>query len=319
MGGWLEELSLGTITGNPTRERLPMSTTIDLPVATQEPEERFHFRGDIEPVWCPGCGDFALLNAIRIALRESPQIQRDNTIIVSGIGCSGRVAAYLGVYGFHGVHGRALPTALGVKEANPNLNVIVMGGDGDGFSIGGGHIPHAARRNPRMTYIIFDNEIYGLTKGQVSPTSPQGLAGKSTPEAPAVEEPLNPIALLIAYNTSFVARVYAGSPKMTTEVVKQALAHPGFAVIQAMSPCTTFYNTYKIWSKQVRQLPDDYDPTDRFEAFRKALDTSTMWLGIFYRNERPTYEELLGKRVQQYQAEGLTDRQRLEQLIDSFI
>jgi len=296
-----------------------MTATATRPEKVEQPEERFDFRGAIEPVWCPGCGDFALLNSIRAALRESPHIQRHNTVIVSGIGCSGRVAAYLGVYGFHGVHGRALPTALGVKEANPELNVLVMGGDGDGFSIGGGHIPHAARRNPNMTYIIFDNEIYGLTKGQVSPTSPQGLAGKSTPQWPAVEEPLNPIAMLVAYNVSFIARVYAGSPKTTTQIIKQALAHPGFAVVQAMSPCTTFYNTYKIWSKQVRQLPDDHDPTSREAAFARALDTSTIWLGVFYRNERPTYEQVLQARIDKLRADELSDDERLRRLIDSFM
>ena len=296
-----------------------MAATVTRPEKVEQPEERFDFRGAIEPVWCPGCGDYALLNAIRTALRESPQIERHNTIVVSGIGCSGRVAAYLGVYGFHGVHGRALPTALGVKEANPELNVLVMGGDGDGFSIGGGHIPHAARRNPNMTYIVFDNEIYGLTKGQVSPTSPQGLAGKSTPQWPAIEEPLNPIAMLVAYNVSFIARVYAGSPKTTTQIIKEALAHPGFAVVQAMSPCTTFYNTYKIWSKQVRQLPDDHDPTDRQAAFARALDTSTIWLGVFYRNERPTYEEMLQARIDKLRSDDLSDNERLQQLIDSFL
>ncbi len=297
-----------------------MTTTVTTEKTTGQPEERFDFKGMIEPVWCPGCGDFALLNAIRSALRQMPEVERQNTIVISGIGCSGRVAAYLGVYGFHGVHGRALPTALGVKEANPSLNVLVMGGDGDGFSIGGGHIPHAARRNPNMTYIVFDNEIYGLTKGQVSPTSPKGLAGKSTPEWPALEEPLNPLAMLIAYNVSFVARVYAGSPKTTTQIVKEAIAHPGFAVVQAMSPCTTFYNTYKLWAKQVRTLPEDYDPTDRMAAFARALDTETMWLGIFYREERPTYEEMIAQQAARLRGdEELSDDERLRRLIDSFV
>lgn len=245
------------------------------------------FKSDLKPIWCPGCGDFGVLAAAYRAMAEL-QLDPDNTVIVSGIGCSSRFPGFVTTYGFHGVHGRALPTALGVKLANPELNVIAVGGDGDGFAIGGGHFPHAARRNIDITYIIMDNQIYGLTKGQVSPTSLQEQKSPSTPSG-NLEQPMNVMATAIAADCAFVARGASFKAKELAEIVVQGIEHPGFSFIDAFSPCTAFNNTTSEWKHDVHSLPDDYDPSDRSGAFAAALADDKS-IGIFYKSSKPTLD-----------------------------
>jgi 2-oxoglutarate/2-oxoacid ferredoxin oxidoreductase subunit beta len=175
--------------------------------------------------------------------------------------------------------------------ARPDLTVLVAGGDGDGYSIGGNHFMHACRRNVDLTYIVMDNSIYGMTKGQPSPTSPQGMVNKAAPYG-AQEAPLNPLLMSLGYDVSFVARCFSGKVKEMTEVLVQALQHPGFSLIQVLSPCVTYYDTYAHYREITKPLPADHDPTNRLAAMALALDTETQYLGIFYRNaERPSYNE----------------------------
>jgi 2-oxoglutarate ferredoxin oxidoreductase subunit beta len=254
---------------------------------TTDPKD---FKSDLKPIWCPGCGDFGVLAAAYRAFAEL-DLDPDRTVVVSGIGCSSRFPGFVTTYGYHGVHGRALPTAMGVKMANPELEVIAVGGDGDGFAIGGGHFPHAARRNIDITYIVMDNEIYGLTKGQVSPTS---LHQQKSPSSPYgnVEQPLNTMATAIAADASFVARGASFRPKELTELVIAGMKSPGFSFIDAYSPCTAFNNNTQLWKDEVSQLDEQHDPTDRAAAFAHALE-DPMALGIFYKNERATMADQL--------------------------
>jgi 2-oxoglutarate ferredoxin oxidoreductase subunit beta len=260
-----------------------MSTTV---LSEHTPQE---YKTDEHPIWCPGCGDFGVLSSMYQSLAKL-QIHPKDLVVVSGIGCSGRTPGFVRSYGFHGVHGRVLPVALGVKLANPKLTVIGVGGDGDGFAIGGGHIPHAARRNFDIAYLIFDNATYGLTKGQYSPTAPTGFIAGSTPYG-NIERPLNPLAMLIGYGATFVARGYSGKPKELTELIVKAIEHKGFAVIDIISPCITFYNTYKVIPPQLAEVPKEHDPSDRAKAFELALKEDKMYLGVFYQTQQPTFEE----------------------------
>lgn len=248
------------------------------------PRDAKDFKSDLKPIWCPGCGDFGVLAAAYRAFAELG-LDPDKTVVVSGIGCSSRFPGFVTTYGYHGVHGRALPTAMGVKMANPELEVIAVGGDGDGFAIGGGHFPHAARRNVDITYIVMNNEIYGLTKGQVSPTSQHGQNSPSSPFGNA-EQPLNTMATAIAADASFVARGASFRAKELAELVIAGITNPGFSFIDAYSPCTAFNNNTQVWKDKVDQLAD-HDPTDRAAAFALALD-DPMSLGIFYKHERAT-------------------------------
>lgn len=247
------------------------------------------YKSEVKPIWCPGCGDFGVLASFYNALSEL-RIDPARTVIASGIGCSGRFPAFVEAYGFHGVHGRVLPLATGIKMANPNLVVIAVGGDGDAFSIGAGHLPHAARRNVDITYIVMDNEIYGLTKGQPSPTSPLGMERKASPYG-HIEHPINPILMALAYDASFVARGFSSRPKEVTELIKQGITHKGFSFIQILSPCVTFNDTYKRFREITAPLPADHDPTDRLAAMRLAMNEETLYLGVFYKKERPTFDE----------------------------
>ena len=174
------------------------------------------YKSHVPPIWCPGCGDYAVLNGLMRAFARL-DIAPENVAVASGIGCSSRFPAFLHTYGFHGVHGRALPLATGIKIGNPELTVVAVGGDGDGFSIGGGHIPHAARRNVELPYIVMDNSIYGMTKGQPSPTSPLGTRRKASPYG-TIEAPLNPLMMVLSYDATFVARVFSGDFKQLQAV-----------------------------------------------------------------------------------------------------
>ncbi|MBI3076821.1 MAG: 2-oxoacid:ferredoxin oxidoreductase subunit beta, partial [Deltaproteobacteria bacterium] len=249
------------------------------------------YKGNVKPIWCPGCGDFGVLTSLYMAMAEL-ELDPKKVVVVSGIGCSGRLPAFVKDYGFHGVHGRALPIAQGVKLARPELTVIVVGGDGDGFGIGGGHLPHAARRNVDLTYIVLDNNTYGLTKGQTSPTSVVGYQTGSTPYG-NVEEPLNPIALTLAHDASFVARGYSAQAKHMTELIMEAVQHRGFSFIQALSPCVTFNHreTFKFYASLVQPIPVEHDPTNKLKAFELAYNHEKVWLGVFYQVKKAPWDE----------------------------
>jgi 2-oxoglutarate/2-oxoacid ferredoxin oxidoreductase subunit beta len=250
------------------------------------------YRSDVKPIWCPGCGHYAVLTALTRAFAQL-NLAPENIAIASGIGCSSRFPAFLNTYGIHGVHGRALPLATGIKLGRPETTVIAVGGDGDGFSIGGGHIPHAARRNIDLTYIVMDNSIYGMTKGQPSPTSPQGITNKAAPYG-TQEQPLNPLLMTLGYDASFVARCFSGKVKEMAAILQQALQHPGFALVQVLSPCVTFYDTYTHYRQVTQPLPDSHDPSDRLAAMARAMETTVQYLGIFYRDpDRPPYSQRL--------------------------
>lgn len=248
----------------------------------------------LRPIWCPGCGDFGVLAALRKAL-SNLGLRREEVAIVSGIGCSGAISAYVNVPGFHGIHGRVLPVAMGIKLANARLTVLGMGGDGDGYSIGLSHTVHAIRRNIDVTYVVMNNEIYGLTKGQTSPTSDEGFKTKTTPQG-SIESPINPVALAIAAGGTFVARGFSGDQSHLIELFQRGIQHKGFALIDIFSPCVTFnhVNTYDWFRERLYRLEDDsaYDASDRTAAFARALAEDRIGYGVYYQDrERPSYDE----------------------------
>jgi len=269
----------------------------EINVQERSPQE---YKTDEHPIWCPGCGDFGVLASLYQSLAHL-RIQPKDLVVVAGIGCSGRTPGFVKSYGFHVVHGRVLPVALGVKLANPNLHVIGVGGDGDGFAIGGGHIPHAARRNFDIAYLIMNNGTYGLTKGQYSPTAPKGFQAGSTPYG-NIEKPLNPLAMLIAYGATFVARGYSGKPKELTDIINRAIEHKGFAFVDIISPCITFYNTYKVIPPRLVEVPKDHDVTNRVKAFELSLAEDKISLGVYYQVQEPTFEEGVAEVIKTAQA-----------------
>ncbi|MBI3996198.1 MAG: 2-oxoacid:ferredoxin oxidoreductase subunit beta [Candidatus Omnitrophica bacterium] len=270
---------------------------MSVPVAEFTPQA---YKTGEHPIWCPGCGDFGVLDSLYKSL-AGLKVDPKDLVVVSGIGCSGRTPGFIRSYGFHSLHGRVLPVALGVKLANPALCVIGVGGDGDGFAIGGGHIPHAARRNIDMAYLIMDNSTYGLTKGQYSPTSPTGYVASSTPYG-SIEQPLNPLAMLIAYGATFVGQGYSGKPRELADLITKAIEHKGFAFVNVISPCITFNNTYKVIPAKLAEIPKDHDVTDRVKAFALALETEHVQLGVFYQTQLPTFEEGVVQVIKKAQA-----------------
>jgi 2-oxoglutarate ferredoxin oxidoreductase subunit beta len=249
--------------------------------------------------WCPGCGNFGLLTALKGALAELG-LERHETVIVSGIGCSGKTPHYVNTYGFESLHGRPLPVASAIKLANTDLTVIAEGGDGDGYGIGAQHFVHIMRRNYDLTYIVHDNMLYGLTTGQASPTSLLGMKTKTTPWG-VIEKPFNPIAYGILGGATYVARGFAGDPVHLKELIKGAITHKGFALVDVFQPCVTFnyLNTYQWFQERVYKLEAaGHDPKDRDAAMDKALEDSKtdykkVPIGLFYEEQRPTYEEQL--------------------------
>jgi len=244
------------------------------------------FKSDKQPTWCPGCGDFGTMNGMMKALAETGN-DPDNTFIVAGIGCSGKIGTYMHSYALHGVHGRALPVGIGVKMANPDLEVMVSGGDGDGYSIGAGHFIHAVRRNVDMSYVVMDNRIYGLTKGQASPTSREDFETATTPDGPN-QPPVNPKALALASGATFIAQTFSSNSQRHAEIVQEAIEHDGFGFVNVYSPCVTFndVDTYDYFRDTIEDLKEtDHDRHDRERAKDKILEGDKEYMGVLYQNE----------------------------------
>jgi 2-oxoglutarate/2-oxoacid ferredoxin oxidoreductase subunit beta len=246
------------------------------------------YKSDLKPVWCPGCGDFGVLNSVYRALADL-RCEPHETVVVSGIGCSSRLPGYVETYGLNSLHGRALPIATGVKLAAPNLTVLAVGGDGDGIAIGGNHFLHAARRNVDIAYFMMDNEIYGLTKGQAAPTTPTGDRTKSTIYGNP-EVPVDPCALAISFGATWVGRGFSGDVKGTTELMKLAIRHHGFAFLNLLSPCVTFRgdDQFKQLRAKLRAIPADHDRADRNAALRFTSESEHLTVGVLYETQRPT-------------------------------
>jgi 2-oxoglutarate/2-oxoacid ferredoxin oxidoreductase subunit beta len=267
------------------------------------------YKSDLKPVWCPGCGDFGVLNSLYRALAELKCDPHD-TVVVSGIGCSSRLPGYVETYGFNSLHGRALPIATGAKLAAPGLKVVTVGGDGDGIAIGGNHFLHSARRNVDLTYIMMDNEIYGLTKGQAAPTTPIGDKTKSTtygnPEAA-----IDPCALAISFGATWVARGFSGDIKGTAELMKQAIEHRGFAFLNILSPCVTWRgdDQHKELRSKVRPVPQDHDSASRELALRFTNEESgVVTTGVLYAVKNPTLVEEMVEIKTKAQIKGMPTR-----------
>ena len=251
-------------------------------------------KSDTKPTWCPGCGDFGVVAGVEMALKRLG-IPSHNVVLVSGIGCSSNLPHFLSTYGFHAIHGRALPVAEGIRWGNHALTVIGTGGDGDGFGIGVGHFIHTMRRNVDMTYVTMDNQIYGLTTGQASPTSTLGQKTKSTPTG-VIENPIDPIALALASGATYVARGFSGDVKHLADLIANGIQHKGFAFVDVFSPCVTYnkINTFDFFRQRVYKLESaGHDPSDIVSAWQRALEWGEkIPIGLFYRTEKPTYEDL---------------------------
>jgi 2-oxoglutarate ferredoxin oxidoreductase subunit beta len=251
--------------------------------------------GEIDIAWCPGCGDYGILNVLKKTLAEL-NIAPENLVMVSGIGQAAKIPHYFRTNFFNGLHGRALPPAVAIKAANPSMTVIAESGDGDMYGEGGNHFIHTIRRNPDITNIVHNNMVYGLTKGQASPTSALGF---KTPVqvAGVFLEPFNPLAVAIALDAGFVARAFIGDPDKTREILKKAITHKGYALVDIFQPCVTFnkINTWQWFKEHTYYLEDSYDPHDRSAAFKRAIETDKLPLGIFYINpNKSVFEDNVG-------------------------
>lgn len=272
------------------------------------------YKSHLHPIWCPGCGHFGVLNGIYQALSKL-QIPHRKISFISGIGCSSRIPGYTKTYGFNSIHGRALPIASGVKIANPDLYVIVATGDGDCMAIGTPHFVHTAKRNVDITVIMMDNGIYGLTKGQTSPTSPFELKTKSAPFGNP-EFPLNPLTLALSYDATFVARSFSGNIAHLSEVICEGIKHKGFSFIQILSPCVTYRGKelFAIYKEICKPLPQEHSSSDKISAYKFAYDESILWIGIFFKKEKETLEETfqkineVAKKVAPLEKEGILNR-----------
>jgi 2-oxoglutarate ferredoxin oxidoreductase subunit beta len=278
-------------------------------------------KSEIKPTWCPGCGDYGVVAAIEMALKRL-KIPSKDVVIVSGIGCSSNLPHFLSSYGFHGLHGRAIPVAEGIRWGNHGLTVIATGGDGDGFGIGSGHLIHAMRRNVKLTYVTMDNQIYGLTTGQASPTSRMGQKTKSTPTG-VIEYPLDPLALALASGATYVARGFSGDVKHLADLVAGGIQHKGFAFVDVFSPCVTYnkINTFDFFRQRVYKLESSgHDPSDIVQAWQRSLEWGDkIPIGLFYSIDKPTYEDLeevLAAGPLNSQPVGLKGK---EKILDEFI
>lgn len=271
-----------------------MSAPILTPAPLATPDRKPLTKKDLSsdrPTWCPGCGDFSVL-ALFYRLMERRQLAQEKTVAVAGIGCSSRFPYFVQLHGAHFIHGRALPFATGVSLSRPDLHVFVFGGDGDAFSIGGNHFLHAARKNVRLSYLVMDNQVYGLTKKQTSPTSPVGYKSK-TDVWGAVDYPLNPARTALAVGATFVARTSSANPNHLLQTLEAAMDHNGFSFIQCLSECVEFHegafnaaNPNK--GGVFTTVPAEHDPTNELEAYRLASEPFPGYFGVLYKHERPT-------------------------------
>jgi 2-oxoglutarate ferredoxin oxidoreductase subunit beta len=291
-----------------------MSSTTAHPVEDYQAKD---YKSELKPIWCPACGDYGVVQAIYRALAGVGRAPHE-IAFVSGIGCSSRIPGYTTAYGFNSVHGRALPIAQGIKLANPALLVLVAGGDGDGFSIGGGHVAHAIRRNVDLTYIVMDNQIYGLTKGQLSPTSPRGLKTASSAWG-SLEAPVNPLLYVLGYGASFVAQGTPADMQGLAAVIEEGIRYPGFAFVNVQSPCVTYgqeEQQLKAHKAKMQGLAGlGHDPGDRLAAMTLASEYGNkLYTGVFYRNASPppTYELQARQRQEQAGPQALPKERVLE-------
>jgi 2-oxoglutarate ferredoxin oxidoreductase subunit beta len=293
-----------------------MSSTTAMPIEEYKARD---YKSELKPIWCPGCGDFGVVQAIYRALAEVGRPPHE-IAFVSGIGCSSRIPGYTTAYGFNSVHGRALPIAQGIKLANQHLLVLVAGGDGDAFAIGGGHVAHAIRRNVDLTYIVMDNQIYGLTKGQVSPTSPRGLKTASSALG-SLEEPLNPLLYVLGYGACYVAQGTPADMQGLAAVIEEGIRFPGFAFVNVQSPCVTYgrpeqsLKAHKTTMEGLAEL--GHDATDRLKAMALASEYGTkLYTGVLYRNPAPppTY----GADTHRRQEEMMGDALPRERILETF-
>jgi len=271
---------------------------------------------DVETAWCPGCGNFGILNAVKKAL-EATGKEKHEIVLVSGIGQAAKLPHHVDVNVFNGLHGRALPAAAGIKMANAGLTVVVTSGDGDIYGEGGNHFLHNIRRNVDIALFVHDNQVYGLTKGQASPTSDAGWPG-ALQRSGALSAPFPPLAVALALGCGFVARGYAADVDFTADLMLQAIRFPGFALVDILQPCVTFNrkNTYEWYGRRAVKLPPEHDVTDR----RKAMDLALKWeetipLGVLYRKEMPTF----GQRHPQVSGPALCDRETPEEAIRALL
>jgi len=252
------------------------------------------FKSAVNPIWCPGCGDFHVLMSLTKALVQLGRPPED-IAVVSGIGCSSRIPAYTNCYGFHGVHGRSLALSAGLKVARPDLTVLVMSGDGDGFSIGGNHFLHACRRNVDMTYVVMDNRVYGMTKGQPSPTTEPDWDSALSPGGTGLS-PFHPLVIALASGANFVAREFSGNIKATTKTLVEAVNHPGFSFVEILSPCVTFRPDEKEWKNTVHtaEVEATDDPA---RAARRIMTDDGMNTGVLYRGNRRPYQAHVKEKI----------------------
>lgn len=280
------------------------------------------YRSDIEPTWCPGCGDFAVVSAICSAYSKLG-VNPNNAATISGIGCSSRLPLWLNTFGFHSCHGRAVPVAVGLKMARPDMTVVTTIGDGDCFSIGGGHNAHPARRNMDMTLIVMDNNMYALTKDQCSPTSREGYKGSTNPYG-SIDAPMNTISLMLAYGATFVAQAYAGSPKVTGDIIQQAIAHKGFSFVNILSPCPTYnkIETFQYFKPRLQDINEELghkdigDKTKALAMSDKVYDhiykeDGKVLTGLFYKEEKVTFEEKVADLKKSYNGDDNFDVSKL--------
>ncbi len=268
-------------------------SSVRQPLASPAPPKPKDYKSALKPIWCPGCGDFAVLNAMTKAFAYL-ELPAEDVALITGIGCSSRIAAYASVYGFNGVHGRALALASGLKAARPDLSVLVAGGDGDGLSIGGNHFLHACRRNQDLVYVLMDNRVYGMTKGQASPTTAADWTdSKLTPHGTGIT-PFEPTSLALAAGASFVARGFSGDPNGLAKLLVDAIQHPGFAFVHVLSPCPTYRPEQMDWKKVVTpfEAPETNDP---LEAMRRVQADDGLSTGFVYRDERPAWRPHTGE------------------------
>lgn len=304
-----------------TSEIPSASTVVPAPTGTERKGLTKKEIAADHPTWCPGCGDFSVL-ALYFKLIEKRKLWHEKITTIAGIGCSSRFPYFVQAHGAHYIHGRALPFATGVSLSRPDLHVFVFGGDGDAFSIGGNHFNHTARKNVKLTYVVMDNWVYGLTKKQTSPTSPLGFKSK-TDQWGAVDYPINPMKQAIAAGATFVARTTHSNPNHVLAMMEAAMDHDGFSFIECLSECVEFYEGAFDASNPrkggvFKEVPKDHDVTDEMAAYKLASDPFPGYFGVFYKNPKPTKNAKEAEiiRANQEKVKGLKDWQILQKTFD---